>query len=362
MYQLRRPTNRQLLDYYAAYGPTIRALMHQLKDGTQIIPITLGRGRTSIKLTLRVQRNSATWQFLDRYSQELHLRRLLCGDWNEQLDIIREVCQSFPNLSWQKRMTKENFLAGKYATYGMSPTGQIVVEDFNEILHWLFVEQIYDGGYKGVHLDKTAFVRERGMLVCPYCGRQFIDMAEVEGSVSKPYIDHFLPKSKYPFLAMTYMNLIPGCNTCNEASNKGTLDPLTHPAFDSLLLNPHVFRNTAVTFGYKYNFMGENNARNFNIWTIAENTFLEEGYLTRLKLGEFYSHQQLEVKDLYRNFTKASNAMKKFLMRLGLKDYFLNNIEQCTLGFNLNDGEASRRIMYKFKHDLFMQLRQEYGI
>ncbi len=362
MYKLKRPTNRTLSDYYDAYGPGIQTLMQQLKDGILLIPITLGSGKTAVKLTLQVQRNSATWQFLDRYAQEAHLRRLLCGDWNEQLNIIQEVCHLFPNLIWQKRITKESYNAGNYQTYGTDAAGHEVVEDFNRILHWLFVEQMYDGGNSGVRLDKTQFVRERGMMVCPYCGRQHIDMAEVQGSVSKPYIDHFLPKSKYPFLAMTYMNLIPGCNTCNEASNKGTLDPLTYPGLDPLLLNPHVFRNTAVTFCYKYGFQGENNAKNFSILSIAENDYLKEGYLTRLKLGEFYSHQQFEVKDLYRNFTKATNAMKKFLIRLGLKDHFLNNIERRTLGYNLNDDEAPRRIMYKFKKDLFMQLRREYGI
>ena len=303
-----------------------------------------------------------TWQFLTKYSQEANLRKLLCGDWNEHLSIIREVSQLFPNLSWQNSMTKGEYDLGHYAIYGKDNDGNDIVEDFNEIMRWLFVEQMYDGDRNGVHLDKTAFVRERGLEVCPYCGRMFIDMAEVENSVSKPYIDHFLPKSKYPFLAMSYMNLIPGCNVCNEASNKGTLDPLIHPALEPLLLNPHEFRDSAVTFSYSYNHRGENDERNFSVYSGAENGNLENGYLIELKLREFYSHRRLEVKDMYRRFTKSTNSMKKFLMRLGLKEFFLDDIEMRTLGYQPNDDEAPRRLMYKFNKDLLGQMKDEYGV
>jgi len=47
---------------------------------------------------------------------------------------------------------------------------------------------------------------------------------------------------------------------------------------------------------------------------------------------------------------------------LGVKDTFLQNLEERTLGYSLNDDEASQRLMYKFKKDLLMQLKREYGI
>jgi hypothetical protein len=335
--------------------------MEQLEKGSLTIPITLGMGKTAIHLKLQVQKNSPTWLFLEKYKKEINLRKLLCGEWQEHLYIIREVDQMFSSLEWQKGLKKGIYDEGGYPTYGQDADGNVIVENFNDILYWLFVNQMYDGDKRTVHFDKTAFVRERGMEICPYCGRQYIDMAEVDGSVSKPYIDHFLPKSKYPFLAMSYMNLIPGCNTCNEVSNKGTLDPLTHPYLESYLLNPHVFRDSAVTFEYNYNYQGENNENNFIIKANAENNLLEFGYLEVLKLREFYSHRRLELKDMYRNFTKATNSMKKYLKFLGLKDYFLNDVEERTLGYRLNDDEAPKRQMYKFKKDIFENLKKNYG-
>lgn len=361
MYRLKRPTNKQLANHYATYALRIQLLMQQLASGTLTIPLTLGSIQ-AVHLTLKVQTGSETHRFLTKYAQIVHLRRLLCGDWQEHVSIIREISGMIPNLAWQNRMTKRGYVAGQYRIYGQDAEGKDIVEDFNEIMHWLFVDQMYEGEDSVVHFDKTAFVRERGLEVCPYCGRKPIDMAEVDDSVSKPYIDHFLPKSKYPFLAMSYMNLIPGCNTCNEKTNKGTLDPLTHPGYENLLLNPHEFRDSAVTFCYTYNHKGENEEKNYSVITEAENTFLEHGYLNELKLREFYSHRKLEVKDMYRGFTKATCSMKKFLRGLGLKPHFLEDVEQSTLGYQLNDDEAPRRLMYKFKKDLFMQLRREYGV
>lgn len=107
---------------------------------------------------------------------------------------------------------------------------------------------------------------------------------------------------------------------------------------------------------------GENDERNFKVKSETENDKLEEGYMTKLKLRGYYANQRMEVKDIYRRFTTASHSWKKFLYNLGVKDSFLQNLEERTLGYRLNEDEASQRLMYKFKKDLLMQLRKEYGI
>jgi hypothetical protein len=39
-----------------------------------------------------------------------------------------------------------------------------------------------------------------------------------------PEIDHFYPKDKYPFLAVSFFNLIPSCLTCNGLSAMSNTD------------------------------------------------------------------------------------------------------------------------------------------
>lgn len=63
--------------------------------------------------------------------------------------------------------------------------------------------------------------------VCPYCNRQYtftVNKKKGDKGV-RPQFDHFYPKSKaeYPYLALSFYNLIPSCPTCNQA--KG-VDPI----------------------------------------------------------------------------------------------------------------------------------------
>ena len=63
--------------------------------------------------------------------------------------------------------------------------------------------------------------------ICPFCGHRSI-----------VYIDHFLPKSRYPHFSITPINLVPICYECNSRAGKGSLYPTSddsqflHPYFD----------------------------------------------------------------------------------------------------------------------------------
>ena len=62
-------------------------------------------------------------------------------------------------------------------------------------------------------------VKELNIDVCPYCNRQFISIAEPtkgEKGRTRPQLDHFYSKSKYPFLSISFFNLIPCCYVCNS--------------------------------------------------------------------------------------------------------------------------------------------------
>jgi len=54
--------------------------------------------------------------------------------------------------------------------------------------------------------------------VCPYCNRQFINTIKptVTKGGTRPTLDHFLLKSEYPYLALSFWNLVPSCYSCNS--------------------------------------------------------------------------------------------------------------------------------------------------
>lgn len=62
--------------------------------------------------------------------------------------------------------------------------------------------------------------------VCPYC-----DMA-LTVSKSSNYVEHFLPKAKYPLLSMNPHNLISSCDSCNkgeEGKGENVINNITTP-------------------------------------------------------------------------------------------------------------------------------------
>lgn len=62
---------------------------------------------------------------------------------------------------------------------------------------------------------------------CPYCNRSYTFTINEKDTKTRPHFDHFFPKSKYPYLALSLYNLVPACPTCNSLkSNKViTLNP-----------------------------------------------------------------------------------------------------------------------------------------
>lgn len=66
-----------------------------------------------------------------------------------------------------------------------------------------------------------------GVSVCPYCNRMYVTTLK-KGGVTAPN-DHYFPESKYPYLALTVLNLIPCCDVCNRAKSDDTEEHILYP-------------------------------------------------------------------------------------------------------------------------------------
>lgn len=84
--------------------------------------------------------------------------------------------------------------------------------------------------------------------ICPYCNVKTVKT-----------IDHFLPKSEYPYLSVTPVNLVPSCRDCNTEkminypTNKET--QTFHPYFDIVDTEPWIVAELIIgeplSFSYK---------------------------------------------------------------------------------------------------------------
>lgn len=70
---------------------------------------------------------------------------------------------------------------------------------------------------KSVQDKSTAYwlQEQLDVKVCPYCNRMYTTTLFGESGI-RPDFDHFYPRSKYPYLAVSLFNLIPSCSMCNR--------------------------------------------------------------------------------------------------------------------------------------------------
>ena len=64
---------------------------------------------------------------------------------------------------------------------------------------------------------REKFITASKVNVCPYCNSAFIlNYQKDKNNKSTADLDHYYPRSRYPFFAVTLWNLIPICSTCNS--------------------------------------------------------------------------------------------------------------------------------------------------
>ena len=99
-------------------------------------------------------------------------------------------------------------------------------EEFIDLVQNLFK---YTNKFQGKVLTPF-FTKNFNFRTCFYCNKDFITNFEKEKKdlVSTFQLDHFYDKDTYPYLALSFYNLIPSCPTCNSSNVKGTKNTFTH--------------------------------------------------------------------------------------------------------------------------------------
>jgi len=87
------------------------------------------------------------------------------------------------------------------------------------------IEKTFD--YKGKFQTSVItdfFTDNFNFTTCYYCNKDFILNFNKPKKTSTFQLDHFYDKGKYPYLALSFYNLIPSCSTCNSSKVKGGKD------------------------------------------------------------------------------------------------------------------------------------------
>lgn len=112
-----------------------------------------------------------------------------------------------------------------------------------KVVRYLFEQRTYNEFSKNMEYGNDQiygayrFVELLDLKTCPYCNRNYISIIEkndLNEKQTRPELDHFHPKSIYPFLAINYYNLIPSCSTCNKLKSDDDSLKLLHPYDDDI--------------------------------------------------------------------------------------------------------------------------------
>ncbi|QIH33455.1 hypothetical protein [Sphingobacterium sp. DR205] len=130
---------------------------------------------------------------------------LLTGQPSKLRDIIKMVNKSFEVIvysRWKAQENDKNSLEIKSIKKRFS-------DEIKKIFNYSGFSSNKDLAYK--HCE------DLGVTVCLYCNMNYtLAVSGDDGGVARPDFDHFFSQSDYPYLAVSFYNLVPSCLTCNS--------------------------------------------------------------------------------------------------------------------------------------------------
>ncbi len=256
--------------------------------------------------------------------QLVWLRDQLQGDYYDYVDVI---IRNYAEIIKAKPDDIKNNIAALFVVFNarvdMSSlhTLQVLKEDgttrpeTKKYYQWVTDALGYDIVQEKVF---PKYIKKMGIKSCVYCNAQYA-VAAKKGSTDRGKafrstytIDHYLPKSDYPYLATSFFNLYPACSTCNQMkSRKAPMFELYIKPQDAIVLrNPFVFRLDKLSF-VKYSMSGRAEDLDVKLETRsglpvgAMDAAAYEDYFHIQKLYTNYSDIVEEVIWKYRVYNKA---------------------------------------------------------
>lgn len=259
-------------------------------------------------------------RILEWLGDEKNLKRLISLKPKGMVLLIKNVYKRFPKSHYKK-------------------------DSLNRILYRIFVEYGYD------KIDKLKFIQNINLGSCPYCNRNYIFTVNRKGSV-KPEIDHFYPKSIYPYLAVSYFNLIPSCPTCNGFGAKEDKDTFfVYPIFNPYEIKFDDFKFSITPKNIHF-FAVEKEKYNFDNFEIE--LFGNKANLELFRLEELYKQHKDIVLEL---LIKRAYYPKSYIEELKDFGFSEDEIYRYLLSNYKKEEDLHKRPLSKLVKDISEELK-----
>ena len=259
---------------------------------------------------------------LDDFEDEVKLKSLLLAKPDELIKII------------QKYESDKNLKKARYTK-----------EALHKILYRIFVEYGYN------NIDKLKFIDNINLGSCPYCNRNYILTINKKGSI-KPEIDHFYPKSLYPYLACSYFNLIPSCPTCNGFGAKEARDTFyVYP-----ISNPYTIKSIDFKFSirpYKVDFIDNVKNEHYNFDDFDIDVYGNKDNLYIFHLEDLYKQHKDIVLEL---LVKKAYYPKSYIKELSSFGFSEDEIYRYLFSNYKQEKDLHKRPLSKLIKDISSEL------
>jgi hypothetical protein len=308
---------KEALDYlYDSVAPSIQKRISYILKNNQFI-----RNDEPVKLSDELRPHLCKLQDVDELS-----RIILC-----EPSKFRELIESYEN------------------KYPNSINREEANSDKSDYLLLLYVFNKY--GYENKNFSKNRFIELLDIDTCPYCNRSYIYRLDKSKNV-KPEIDHFYPKTIYPFLAASFYNLIPSCQTCNGFSGKGSRDTYKEKAVNPYLLNHDQFK---FTYDLKSMSLFDPRITKGSIKVRFEKRIEENDDL--FKLSELYEKHEDHVLELIiKSQLTYSQKYRDYLASYKGLSFSDSEIDRLITGNYTNLDELHKRPLSKLYRDIAIEL------
>ncbi len=149
-----------------------------------------------------------------------YLKDNINGILENNIDYLKETIVSGIN-----RILGDNFFCLRDPDDEREKVNKDKIEEVSKIFNYTSFSKFRTTRYNAYDL-----LAELKINVCPYCNRQYINTVRPSSPVggTRATLDHFLVKSDYPYLGLSFWNLVPSCYSCNSQL-RGTRDIGLHP-------------------------------------------------------------------------------------------------------------------------------------
>lgn len=222
-------------------------------------------------------------------------------------------------------------------------------------------------GYDSDSFPAEELMNDLDLTVCPYCNRNFVKSIKVKiGGAGKDLfvkgqLDHFYPRSLYPYLAICKHNLVPSCSSCNGASGKHNENTRTKNVVNPYLLNDSngiKFKMIIAGKGFA-NMQTCAKAISIDVDCAANPDLANNEDIFHLK-KIYATHTDYAAEIYYKSVLRLPNVYKQYI---GKKMYShglnINNtdFERLLLGVYTQEKNFRKRPLSKFCSDIAKQRR-----